>query len=160
MDQYRIPFRETETDVVDEIIRWFKFEPDDLFVDIGCGNGTVLEQIAQHVPVDCWGIEIDEIYHGQAIQRLRTFEQVKLFCGDLRTCELCHDRIRRHVYYLAWTKTYVDEFDFAKIAKSGDYLFVFKHPIPSMKSTHVIQTTPYNNLYVVYKLFWQKPTFV
>ncbi len=151
MDQYRIPFRETETDVIGELLKWFNFEPDDLFVDMGCGNGIVLEQVAKHVPIECWGIEIDEVYYDQAKQRLTEFDHVTLFCGDLRTSDLFFGRTshrRRHIYYLAWTKTYVDEFDFAKIATSGDYLFVFKHSIPDMMPKHVIETTPFNNLYV------------
>lgn len=129
MNHYRIPFRETETDVIDELLRWFRFEPDDVFVDIGCGNGVVLEQIAKHVQNDCFGIEIDDVYYEQAKQRLNAFEHVKLFCDDLRTSSdlffsQTSDR-RRHIYYLAWTKTYIDEFDFSKIAVPGDYLFVF-----------------------------------
>jgi hypothetical protein len=150
MNNYKVPFRETENEVITAIIQWFKFESNDLFVDVGCGNGIVLEQIAKQTKIDCLGIEIDPVYYNEALQRLKSFESVKLIRDDLRTCNMLV-RDQRCIYYLAWTKQYIDEFDFASMVKPGDYIFVFKHQIPNMNSFDVLITSPYNNVYV-YKI--------
>jgi hypothetical protein len=150
MNAYKIPFRETEDEVIDKIVKQFKFEPNDLFIDVGCGNGIVLEQIIKHVDIECIGIEIDQKYYNEAVQRLSSRKKVKLLCDDLRTCDLIFPD-RRCLYFIAWTKTYISNFDFRRMTKPGDYIFAFKHEIPNMRYCAVYVTTPYNNLYV-YKI--------
>jgi hypothetical protein len=136
-----IPFRETEDEVI-QCMSTIPFHPNDLFIDVGCGNGVVLDYMSQFV--NCIGIEINPIYYQEATERVG--DRVQLYCMDLNAFTFQYTQ--RCIYYVAWTNSYVQKYDFSKMCKQGDLLFVFKHPIQSKKYTKVFITTPYNNLYL------------
>ena len=56
MNTYNIPFRETEDDIIENILRKINLQNSDIFVDIGCGNGIVIEQVKKRHPnIECIG---------------------------------------------------------------------------------------------------------
>ena len=155
MNAYTIPFRETEDDVLARVFNKIKLRPGDVFVDIGCGNGLVLEQVkALHPDVECIGIEIDPVYHAQACARLISLPGTRVLRADLRNFDwntlpfFPNPPGCTVYYYVAWTKTYVNEFDFKKLPAPGT-LIVFKHKIPGMLYTDTLPSTyPFNHVYV------------
>jgi 16S rRNA A1518/A1519 N6-dimethyltransferase RsmA/KsgA/DIM1 with predicted DNA glycosylase/AP lyase activity len=147
MNTYHIPFRETEDDIIVNIGHKLNLLDSDIFIDVGCGNGVVIEQIKKMYPnVECIGIELNNSYYMEAVQRLSSHHKVRLIQADLRTFDWSTIPGERKYYYLAWTKTYLNEFNFNLLQHST--LIIFKHQLPNKKYYDMIRSTvPYNNVY-------------
>lgn len=62
-------------------------EPEDIFIDIGCGKGRVLNWWLSHFPAHkLYGIELDPEVALSVQQRLSAFDNVDIICGDVGTC--------------------------------------------------------------------------
>ena len=152
MNDYTIPFRETEDNVLECILSRIPISEKDVFLDIGCGNGIVLERVAQtHPNVSCIGIEIDGCLVTNARNRLQSYPNVQVFHEDLRTITWS-DILPQAEYiycFLAWTKTYLREFDFTRFPSNTVWI-VFKHELPSRTYTEKIcfPEYAYNNVYI------------
>ena len=155
MNAYTIPFRETEDDVLLRVFRNIKLRPGDVFIDIGCGNGLVLQHVkAQHPEVQCVGIELDPVYYAQACTHLGTLPNTRVLNADLRTLDwktlpfLPAAAGAAVYYYVAWTKTYLNEFNFKNLIAPGT-LISFKHAIPGMVCSKTLPSTyPFNHVYL------------
>jgi 16S rRNA A1518/A1519 N6-dimethyltransferase RsmA/KsgA/DIM1 with predicted DNA glycosylase/AP lyase activity len=147
MNSYKIPFRETEDDIITEILNKIKLQPTDVFLDIGCGNGLVLEAVKKVYPeVQCIGIEIDHLYYAEAAERLKNSTKVQLYQADLRTFDWTAVAGLNVYYYMAWTKTYLNEFNFDQLPPGT--LISYKHPILSKPySGRITSACPYNHVY-------------
>ena len=57
--------------------------PDDVFVDVGCGKGRVINWLLDHHPENrIFGIELDPEVCAATAKRLRRFENVQIVCGE------------------------------------------------------------------------------
>ncbi len=57
--------------------------PDDVFVDVGCGKGRVINWLLAHHPQNrIVGIELDPEVCAATTKRLRRFGNVQIVCGD------------------------------------------------------------------------------
>ncbi len=135
-----IPYRETEDDVIDAIMR--KITDCDTFIDIGCGNGVIMERLPH---VRCIGIETNATLAAEARRRCPT---ATILEQDLRTTDwitLLPSTGKTYVF-LAWTKKYLADFDFRPFKDVT--LITFKHEIPGLKFTDQIKSAyPFNNVY-------------
>jgi SAM-dependent methyltransferase len=145
MNAYTIPFRETEDDRIAAILP--VIQDADTFVDLGCGNGIVLERIQQKYPhVQCIGIEVNADILAEARRRC---PHAILYNGDLRSWDIASLVSGKTYFYMAWTKTYLAEFDFSSIKNANTVLISFKHEIPGLTYTSVVTSTyPFNNVYI------------
>ena len=130
MNSYNIPFRETEDEIIIKILKKINIQNSDIFIDIGCGNGIVIEQVKKMYPnIECIGIEINNKYYMEACARLKNYDKVKLIQEDLRTFDwskiVCEGNI---YYYLAWTRIYLNDFNFDNLRNST--LIIYKHLLP------------------------------
>lgn len=58
-------------------------ESDDIFVDVGCGKGRVLNWwLDSYVAHSIYGIELDPDIASSTAARLRGYDQVKILCGS------------------------------------------------------------------------------
>ena len=99
-------------------------EPTDVFIDIGLGT-RIGEKV--HPEVLCIGIEIDSLYYAEAAERLKHYTKVRLLQADLRTFEWKAVAGLNVYYYMSWTKTYLNEFNFDQLPPGT--LISYKHPI-------------------------------
>ena len=151
MNEYTIPFRETEDDVIDNILRRIRLTSHDLFMDIGCGNGIVLEKVAKQFPaVPCIGIEIDPSFVSAANKRLEAYENVTIYNKDLRNMEWSELPVVEGIVYcfIAWTNKYLEQFDFQQLGETIVWIS-FKHEIPRKSFTEkLVSNYPYNTVYI------------
>lgn len=150
MNNYNIPFRETEDDIIINILQKINLQNSDIFIDIGCGNGIVIELVKKMYPnVECIGIEIDTKYYIESCTRLKNYNKVKIIQEDLRTFDWSKITSDCNIYYyMAWTKIYLNDFNFNNLKNST--LIIYKHELqkPEMKYYDIIKSNiPYNHVY-------------
>ena len=151
MNDYTIPFRETEDEVIEKFLRRLRLSNQDMFMDIGCGNGVVLEKVAKRFPtVPCIGIEIDPGFVEDAKKRLCAFQNATILNKDLRQMNWSELPVCNGLVYcfVAWAKKYLESFDFQQLGAKIVWIS-FKHQIPGRRFTEKIPSRyPYNVVYV------------
>ena len=76
------PFNPTGDDAQQKALKLLNLKPDDLLVDVGCGDGRFLiRAVRSHSRVQCLGLEVDPVYHARAVaakEKLSPNEQERL----------------------------------------------------------------------------------
>jgi len=85
------PYAQTPDDVAREMLKLAKAKPNELMVDLGCGDGSVLVIAASEFGCRCIGYEIDDILVRMAlskIEELKLNNRVKVVHDDLFNADL------------------------------------------------------------------------
>jgi len=92
-EQTRIlaPYAQTPDEVVREMLKLTKIKPNELLVDLGCGDGDVLVIAASEFKCRCVGYEIDSVLANAASNKVKELgleNRVKVIHGDLFDADL------------------------------------------------------------------------
>ena len=82
---------ETPLPVIDATLREYQLTPDDLFYDLGCGNGRVVIRAVQLYGCQAVGIDINKDQARQAQRAVKAAgleSRVRIYVDDIRTCDV------------------------------------------------------------------------
>jgi len=85
------PYLPSPLNVIDAALNMVEVKPGEIFVDLGCGDGTVLVKAAEKFKTFCVGFEINPDLAMLARRRVKTYGVgflVDVVCADLFTISL------------------------------------------------------------------------
>jgi len=81
------PYVATSKKELDQILKSAKLKENDVFIELGCGDGRVLQKAAKDYGVTGWGIDINPIliWKANILKKIKKLDKISFTRGNVKT---------------------------------------------------------------------------
>jgi 16S rRNA A1518/A1519 N6-dimethyltransferase RsmA/KsgA/DIM1 with predicted DNA glycosylase/AP lyase activity len=143
-----LPFLSTPPTVIDTALDLFCLKEDEVFADLGCGEGNVLIRVAERFNTFCVGFEIDRRLFPEAknnIKQAGLSSKIDVVYADIFTVDLSRFDVL-YVYPFPTITQRLSE-KMRKECRKGATVLVHDYPVPTLRLVETV-CVPMSSMHV------------